>query len=78
MRKAKERGHILEGLAVALANIDAVIELIKSSPSSAEAREKLLSRSWQSDSVLKMLGEVGSDACRPEGLEARYGLKDAI
>ena len=78
LRKAKERGHILEGLAVALANIDAVIELIKSSPSSAEAREKLLSRSWQSDSVLKMLGEVGSDACRPEGLEARYGLKDAI
>ena len=77
LRKAKERGHILEGLAVALANIDAVIELIKSSPSSAEAREKLLSRSWQSDSVLKMLGEVGSDACRPEGLETRYGLKDS-
>lgn len=77
LRKAKERGHILEGLAVALANIDAVIELIKSSPSSAEAKEKLLSRSWQSDSVLKMLGEVGSDACRPEGLETRYGLKDS-
>jgi DNA gyrase subunit A len=75
LRKAKERGHILEGLAVALANIDAVIELIKSSPSSAEAKEKLLSRSWQSDSVLKMLGEVGSDACRPEELETRYGLK---
>jgi DNA gyrase subunit A len=77
LRKAKERGHILEGLAVALANIDAVIELIKSSPSSAEAKEKLLSRSWQSDSVLKMLGEVGSDACRPDGLESRYGLKDS-
>ncbi|MDC0221704.1 DNA gyrase subunit A [Gammaproteobacteria bacterium] len=77
LRKAKERGHILEGLAVALANIDAVIELIKSSPSSAEAKEKLLSRSWQSDSVLKMLGEVGSDACRPEGLETRFGLKDS-
>ncbi|MDG2250006.1 MAG: DNA gyrase subunit A [Gammaproteobacteria bacterium] len=75
LRKAKERGHILEGLAVALANIDAVIELIKSSPSSAEAKEKLLSLSWQSDSVLKMLGEVGSDACRPEELETRYGLK---
>ena len=77
LRKAKERGHILEGLAVALANFDAVIELIKSSPSSAEAKEKLLSRSWQSDSVLKMLGEVGSDACRPEGLETRFGLKDS-
>ena len=77
LRKAKDRGHILEGLTIALANIDAVIELIKSSPSSAEAKEKLLSRSWQSDSVLKMLGEVGSDACRPEGLETRFGLKDS-
>jgi DNA gyrase subunit A len=76
LRKAKERGHILEGLAVALANIDAVIELIKSSPSSAEAKEKLLSRSWKSDSVLKMLGEVGADACRPEGLDEQYGLKE--
>lgn len=74
LRKARERGHVLEGLAVALANIDAVIELIKTSPSAAEAKEKLLARSWKSDSVLTMLGEVGSDACRPEGLEERYGL----
>ncbi|NKB31589.1 MAG: DNA gyrase subunit A [Pseudomonadales bacterium] len=76
LRKARERGHILEGLAVALANIDAVIELIKSSPTSAEAKEKLLGRSWKSDSVLAMLGEVGPDACRPDELEERYGLKD--
>ena len=76
LRKARERGHILEGLAVALANIDAVIELIKSSPSSAEAKEKLLARSWKSDSVLEMLGEVGADACRPDELEQQYGLKD--
>ncbi len=75
LRKARERGHILEGLAVALANIDAVIALIKSSPSSAEAKEKLLARSWKSDSVLEMLGEVGADACRPEGLDEVYGLK---
>lgn len=75
LRKARERGHVLEGLAVALANIDAVIELIKSSPSAAEAKEKLLARSWKSDSVLRMLGEVGADACRPDGLEAKYGLK---
>lgn len=75
LRKARDRGHILEGLAVALANIDAVIELIKSSPSSAEAKEKLLSRSWKSDSVLEMLGEMGADACRPEGLDSQYGLK---
>ncbi len=76
LRKAKERGHILEGLAVALANIDAVIELIKSSPTSAEAKEKLLSRSWKSDSVLAMLGEVGPDACKPDGLDEQYGLRD--
>jgi DNA gyrase subunit A len=77
LRKARERGHILEGLAVALANIDAVIELIKQSPTSAEAKEKLLARSWKSDSVLQMLGEVGADACRPEGLDPQYGLKDS-
>ncbi|GAB5499540.1 MAG: DNA gyrase subunit A [Pseudohongiellaceae bacterium] len=75
LRKAREKGHVLEGLAVALANIDAVIELIKSSPSAAEAKEKLLARSWRSESVLTMLGEVGSDACRPEGLEEQYGLR---
>jgi len=77
LRKARERGHVLEGLAVALANIDAVIELIKTSPSSAEAKEKLLARSWKSDSVLTMLGAVGADACRPDNLPEQYGLKDA-
>lgn len=76
LRKARDRGHILEGLAVALANIDAVIALIKASPTSAEAKVKLLARSWKSDSVLEMLGEVGADACRPEGLDPQYGLKD--
>lgn len=76
LRKAREKGHVLEGLAVALANIDEVIELIKTSPTSAEAKEKLLARSWKSDSVLAMLGEVGADACRPENLEPEYGLKD--
>ena len=75
LRKAREKGHILEGLAVALANIDEVIELIKKSPTSAEAKEGLLNRSWESDSVLKMLGESGSDACRPDGLGEGYGLK---
>ena len=75
LRKAKEKGHILEGLAVALANIDEVIELIKKSPTSTEAKEGLLNRSWESDSVLKMLGESGSDACRPDGLGENYGLK---
>jgi DNA gyrase subunit A len=76
LRKARGRGHVLEGLAVALANIDAVIELIKTSANSSEAKEKLLARSWKSDSVLKMLGEVGADACRPDGLDPQYGLKE--
>ena len=76
LRKARERGHVLEGLAVALANIDAVIELIKTSANSSEATEKLLARSWKSDSVLEMLGEVGADACRPDNLDHQYGLKE--
>ncbi len=76
LRKARERGHILEGLAVALANIDAVIELIKSSPGSAEAKVKILARSWKSESVLALLGEAGADACRPDDLEPQYGLKE--
>ena len=75
LRKSKERGHILEGLAVALANIDSVIELIKSSPSSNEAKEKLLAGSWKSDSVLEMLDGVHPNACRPEALDDRYGLQ---
>ena len=73
LRKAKERGHILEGLAIALANIDSIIELIKSSPSPAEAKEKLLAGSWDSNSVLEMLGKVDPNACRPDELETGYG-----
>jgi DNA gyrase subunit A len=76
LRKARERGHILEGLAIALANIDAVIELIKGSPTSAEAKVKLLARSWNSDSVLELLGDSGPDACRPDDLGAQYGMKE--
>jgi DNA gyrase subunit A len=75
LRKARERGHILEGLAVALANIDEVIELIKSSPSSAEAKEKLLSRTWHSSGVEEMLAEAGPDACRPDNLPEELGLQ---
>ncbi|MGY8788864.1 MAG: DNA gyrase subunit A, partial [Pseudomonadales bacterium] len=74
LRKARERGHILEGLAVALANIDEVIELIKRSPSSAEAKEKLLAKTWLSNSVEEMLAEAGPDACRPDDLPAELGL----
>ncbi len=76
LRKARERGHILEGLAIALANIDPVIELIKASPSPAEAREKLLARSWPAGDVSTMLERAGADSCRPDDLEPQYGLHD--
>jgi len=76
LRKAREKGHVLEGLAVALANIDAVIELIKTSPSSAEAKAKLLERAWNSEGVLAMLGDSDPRACRPDHLPEQYGLKD--
>ncbi len=75
LRKARERGHILEGLAVALADIDAVIALIKESPTSAEAKEKLIARAWRGSSVLQLLGDAGADACRPEELPAEFGMR---
>ena len=75
LRKARERGHLLEGLAVALANIDDVIVLIKSSPSAAEAKEQLLERVWDSGSVLPMLEAAGADACKPDSLASHYGLQ---
>jgi len=78
LRKARERGHILEGLAIALANIDPIIELIKASPSSAEAREKLLERAWAPGEVSGMLERAGTDACRPDELEEQYGLRDGV
>jgi len=76
LRKARERAHILEGLATALANIDEVIELIKSSASPSAAKESLLARGWASKMILEMLGAAGSEASRPEGLPAELGLID--
>ncbi|MBJ7554263.1 DNA gyrase subunit A [Marinomonas spartinae] len=78
LRKARERGHILEGLAVALANIDRVIELIRTSPTSAEAKEKLVTEAWQPGDVVAMLERAGSDACRPDDLDECYGFVDGI
>jgi DNA gyrase subunit A len=75
LRKAREKGHILEGLAVALADIDAVIALIKESPTTAEAKEKLMARAWRAVSVLQLLGDAGADACRPEDLPAAFGMR---
>jgi len=76
LRKAKERGHLLEGLAIALANIDPIIALIKASPSSAEAKVKLIASDWLPGEVTGMLERAGSEACRPDELEEQYGLRD--
>ncbi|MCU5786382.1 DNA gyrase subunit A [Alloalcanivorax marinus] len=79
LRKAREKAHQLEGLAVALANIDPVIELIKASPSGAEAKEKLLGRGWQPGDVTAMLERAGGeDAARPDGLDDHYGMRDGL
>ena len=76
LRKARARAHLLEGLAVALANIDPVIELIKSSASPAEARTRLLETSWPPGSVSEMLARAGADATRPEDLAPEFGLTE--
>jgi DNA gyrase subunit A len=76
LRKARERAHILEGLAVALANIDEVIALIKAAASPAEAKKELVERAWQSGTVEAMLSRAGADASRPDGLPAEFGLTD--
>ncbi len=74
LRKARQRAHILEGLAVALSNIDEVISLIKSSPNRAVAKEALMGRSWEPGAVTGMLERSGADASRPEDLEDGFGL----
>jgi len=76
LRKARERGHVLEGLAIALANIDEIIELIRQSPTPADAKEGLIARAWVLGSVSVMLEQTGDDACRPEDLEPQYGVHD--
>ncbi|HET9694596.1 MAG TPA: DNA gyrase subunit A, partial [Steroidobacteraceae bacterium] len=78
LRKARERGHILEGLAVALANIDEVIALIKASPTPAEAKTGLITREWQGGSVPQMLARAGDVSARPEGLASALGLHGGI
>jgi len=76
LRKARLRAHILEGLAVALANIDEVITLIKGSPNRAAAKEALMGRPWAPGVVTDMLGRAGAGASRPDGLEAHFGLAE--
>ncbi len=74
LRKARERAHILEGLAVALANIDEVIALIKASRGPAEAKSGLMARVWKPGTVTQLLERAGGVNSRPEGLSAEYGL----
>ena len=76
LRKARDKAHVLEGQAVALANIDEVIALIKSSSNPAEARAALLQTAWQPGAVTDMLQRAGADASRPENIPAEMGLRD--
>ncbi|MGB1272452.1 MAG: DNA gyrase subunit A, partial [Endozoicomonas sp.] len=78
LRKARERGHILEGLAVALSNIDPVIQLIKDSPTPAEAKEKLVAKGWNPGHMTEMAERAGADACRPDELPEAYGLRNGL
>ncbi len=74
LSKARERAHILEGLAVALANIDAIIALIKASPAPAEARTALVARPWPAGIVPELLQRAGAISTRPNGLAADFGM----
>ncbi len=76
LRKARARAHILEGLAVALANIDLVIALLKKSASPAEAKVKLLKGIWESNVVVEMVKDAGSEISRPDNLQHEFGLHD--
>jgi len=76
LRKARERAHTLEGLAVALANIDPIIALIKAAANPAEAKQGLLANVWEPGVVIKMLERTGAEASRPDGLAPEFGLGD--
>ena len=76
LKKARERGHILEGLAVALSNVDEVIALIRRSPTPAEAKRELMARAWPSPLVREMLSRSAAGQFRPDGLGPEFGLKD--
>jgi DNA gyrase subunit A len=76
LRKARDRAHVLEGQTVALANIDEVIELIKGSPSPAEAREALIAKTWEPGAVTGMLERAGKMDTRPDELAPEFGLHE--
>ncbi len=76
LRKARDRAHILEGLAIALVNIDPIIELIKASNSPADAKKSLVAQAWKLGDVEEMLSRAGNDAARPDWLAPEYGIRD--
>ncbi len=76
LRKARERAHVLEGLAVALANIDPIIQLIKESQNSQEAKEKLVAQTWEPGIVSGMLERAGAESSKPDNLGDEFGLHD--
>ena len=76
LRKARERGHILEGLAVALSNVDEIIALIKAAQTPAEAKRGLMARTWRSELVEGMLARAAAESSRPDGLGPEFGLSD--
>jgi DNA gyrase subunit A len=78
LRKARERAHILEGLAVALANIDEIIALIKASPAAAEAKIALMAKTWLAGTVPQMLERAGAISSRPDGLGDEFGLANGV
>ena len=78
LRKARDRAHILESLAIALANIDPIIALIKASPTPSEAKVKLVENGWALGHVQAMLEKAGDDAARPEWLEPEFGIRDGL
>ena len=78
LRKARERTHILEGLAIALANVDPIIELIRQAPNPESAKRELLARPWQLGHVAEMLAATCVDTARPEDLDEQYGIRDGL
>ena len=78
LRKARDRAHILEGLAVALANIDEIIALIKASPAAAEAKVALMAKTWLAGTVPQMLERAGAISSRPDGLGDEFGLANGV
>ena len=76
LKKAKDRGHIVEGLMVAIANIDAIITIIKKSKDPKIAAAELCKKTWKAGPIEAILKKVGKDACKPKGLSADVGLKD--